>query len=137
MPELSGWQVIIGLKVAVAAVTLLLFCSLIALLFGRYRLHGRINLAFFVLTLAALLVLEVIVRILNPQVFDYFDEEARRWLTVHLCFALPAASMMPAMLFTGYTRRRWLHLRFAVVFAILWTGTVVTGLFFLPHTPPP
>ena len=136
MPEVSGWQVILGLKIAVVAVTALLFSSLIALSLGKYRLHGRMNLVFFLLTLSALVGLEVIARILNPQVFDYFDEETRRMLTVHLYFALPAAAMMPVMLYTGFMRRRWLHLRLAILFAMLWTGTVVTGVFFLPHTPP-
>ena len=51
MPEVSGWQVILGLKIAVVAVTAILITSLIALWLGKYRLHGRINLAFFLLTL--------------------------------------------------------------------------------------
>ncbi len=38
---------------------------------------------------------------------------------------------MPLMLFTGFTHRRNLHLTLAVVFGILWTGTFVTGIFFL------
>jgi hypothetical protein len=136
MLEINGWNVILGLKLAVSAVSVLLLWSLIALLLGRYRLHGRINLAFFLLTLTALLALEVLVRVVNPNIFDYFDERTRHWLTVHLCFALPAAALMPIMLYTGYTRRRWLHLRLALGFAVLWIGTVVTGVFFLPHTPP-
>ncbi len=136
MPELSGWHVILGLKIAVGAVSVLLCTSLIALWRGHIGLHGRINVAFFALTVLALLVLEVLVRIINPKMFEYFDADTRWWLTVHLCFALPAAGMMPAMLFTGYTHRRWLHLRFAFVFSALWIGTVITGVFFLPHTPP-
>jgi hypothetical protein len=41
---------------------------------------------------------------------------------------------MPVMLFTGLTHRRRWHLTLAAIFAILWIGTVVTGVFFLPHT---
>ena len=130
---LTGPQVILALKIAVTAVTLLLLASLIALWRGNYRLHGRINLAFFTLTLAALLGLEVLVRVVNPKVFDYFDEDARMRLSVHLSFSVPAAIVMPAMLYTGLTHRRGLHLTLAVIFAILWTGTFVTGVFFLPH----
>ena len=118
------------------AVTLLLLASLAALSRGHYRLHGRINIAFFVLTLAALFGLEVVVRFIDPAVFDYFSEETRHLLAVHLCFALPAAALLPVMLFSGLRHRRRLHLAVAAVFAVLWTGTVVTSVFYLPHSTP-
>jgi len=51
-----------------------------------------------------------------------------------LCFSLPATAIMPLMLFTGLTHRRPIHLRLAALFATLWIGTVVTGVFCLPHT---
>ena len=136
MPEINGWDVILGLKVAVAAVTLLLLSSLVALVLGKIRLHGRINLAFFILTVTALVILEILLRVVNPRLFEYFDEDSKYWLTVHLYFALPAACLMPIMLFTGYTHRRRLHLRLAALFAVLWSGTVITGLYFLPHSAP-
>jgi uncharacterized membrane protein YozB (DUF420 family) len=134
---LTGPGVILALKVAVAAVTTLLLTSLVALARGHYRLHGRINLAFFTLTLAALLGFEVVIRILQPHVFEYLraDEELSRALNTHLCFAVPSALLMPAMLYTGLTRRRTTHLVLAGVFSVLWAGTFVTGIFFLPHTP--
>jgi hypothetical protein len=130
---LTGSQVILALKIAVLAVTVLLFCSLAALLRGRYRLHGRINVVFFVLTVGALLGLEVITRLIDPNVFAYIDEDpaARRALSIHLCFSLPAAAVMPLMLYTGFTHRRTFHLTLAAIFGVLWTGTFVTGIFFL------
>jgi uncharacterized membrane protein YozB (DUF420 family) len=128
---MAGTYVILTLKIAVAAVTVLLLTSLLALWRGNYRLHGRINLAFFTLTLIALLGLEVMVRIIDPAVFSYFDEAARRRLFIHLCFSVPAAIVMPAMLYTGLTHRRGIHLTLAVVFAMLWIGTFITGIFFL------
>lgn len=130
---LTGPVVILILKIAVAAVTVILLGSLFALYRGNYWLHGRLNLAFFVLTVSALLGLEVLVRLLNPAVFDYFDEDTRRMLRIHLCFSIPAAIILVPMLFTGLRHRRRIHLSLAVVFAILWTGTFVTGIFFLPH----
>jgi uncharacterized membrane protein YozB (DUF420 family) len=135
---LSGPSVILVLKVAVSAVTLLLLASLEALRRGRYRLHGRINLLAFVLTAAALLGLEILIRLIDPDVFAYLDADpvARQSLTTHLCFALPAATLMPVMLWTGSAGRRRVHLTLAAVFAILWCGTVVTGVFYLPHTQP-
>jgi hypothetical protein len=133
---LTGWQVILVLKVAVATVTLLFLASFVPLARGNYRMHGRINMAFAILTLGALLGLEALVRLIDPEIFDYFDEAARRALTIHLCFSVPAAVILPAMLFSGLTHRRWLHLRLASLFGFLWTGTVLTGLFLLPHTPP-
>lgn len=132
---LTGPQVILTLKVAVAAVTLLLLASFFPLARGNYRLHGRINLVFTVLTLAALIGLEMLVRVLDPNVFDYFDEQTRQALAIHLCFALPAAVLLPVMLYTGLTHRRRIHLTLAAFFGVLWTGTFLTGMFLLPHTP--
>lgn len=132
----TGPQVILILKVAVATVTVLLLASLVALLRGNYKLHGRINVVFFVLTVSALLGLEVLVRLLDPHVFDYFDESTRRALYIHLGFSLPAAVLLPVMLFTGRTHRRRVHLALAAVFSVLWLGTFITGIFFLPHTAP-
>lgn len=130
---LTGPQVILVLKAAVLAVTLLFLFSLVALARGRYRLHGRINSVFFLLTAMALVGLEVVARLIDPTVFNYFEDDPglKRALTIHLGFSLPAAAMMPLMLYTGFTHRRTVHLVLAVVFAVLWTGTFITGIFFL------
>jgi uncharacterized membrane protein YozB (DUF420 family) len=128
---MNGPNVILALKVAVLAVTCLLAASLVALARGNYRLHGRINTAFFVLTVAALLSLEVIIRVIDPNIFASYDEAWRQRLFVHLCFSVPAALLLPFMLWTGRTRRRTVHLTLAFVFAVLWVGTVVTGVWFL------
>lgn len=132
---LTGPNVILALKVAVALVTVLLIASTIAVARGHYRLHGRLNLAFFTLTLVTLLGFEVIIQIVQPEIFQYIkgDEELGRALRIHLCFSVPSALLMPAMLYTGLTHRRQLHLVLAVLFALLWAGTFVTGIFFLPH----
>jgi uncharacterized membrane protein YozB (DUF420 family) len=136
---LSGPNVILGLKVAVIAVTLLLLASLLALALGKVRLHGRINIVFFVLTSVALIVFEVILRFLNRDVFDYFnaDPVLRHALNVHLCFSVPSALLLPFMLYTGLSHRRTAHLILAFVFGVLWFGTFVTGVFFLPHSATP
>jgi uncharacterized membrane protein YozB (DUF420 family) len=133
---LSGPNVILSLKIAVGAVTLLLLAALVALVAGRQRLHGRINIVFFVLTGTALLAFEIVIRVLNPRAFDYIAEhpDVQQALTIHLCFAVPSALLMPVMLWTGLTHRRAVHLTLAAVFGVLWTGTFVTGVFFLPHT---
>jgi uncharacterized membrane protein YozB (DUF420 family) len=134
---LTGPHVILALKIAVFVVTLLFLAALMALARGNYQLHGRINTVFFVLTATALFTLEVIIRGIDPEIFRYFDADPvlGRSLSIHLSFAIPAAALMPMMLFTGYTHRRKLHLALAIVFALLWTGTFVTGIFFLPHSP--
>ena len=136
---LSGPHVILGLKVAVIAVSLLLLASLFALARGKIRLHGRINLVFFVLTVSALFVFEVIIRLLNRDAFVYFsaDPVLRHALNVHLCFSVPSALLMPFMLYTGLSHRRTAHLILAFIFGVLWFGTFVTGVFFLPHTTMP
>lgn len=132
---LTAENVILTLKIAVGAVTVLLLASLLALARGNYRLHGRINVAFFVLTLAALLGLEVIARVLSPALFgDHFDRtDAWTELYVHLGFSLPAAVLLPLMLVTGRRRSRNLHVALGLLFLVLWTGTFITGIFFLPH----
>src|SRR5438552_12202904 len=96
---LTGPEVILVLKVAVCAVTLLLLTALIGVARGNYWLHGRINMVFFVLTVTALFGLELVARVIDPALFDYFDERTRRILAIHLCFALPSAALMPVMLF--------------------------------------
>jgi hypothetical protein len=130
---LTGPNVILSLQIAVVAVTLLLLASLIALAAGKQRLHGQINRVFFVLTLIAVLGLELVIRLVSPEVRDYVhrSEESRAALNVHLWFSVPSALLLPLMMYSGQTHRRRLHLTCAFFFAILWTGTFVTGLFYL------
>src|SRR5215475_14153529 len=132
---LTGPNVILTLKVAVAAVTVLLLASLVALARGKYHLHGRINLVFFTLTLVTVIGFEAIIQFIEPEIFQYIkrNAELRRALNIHLCFSVPSALLMPAMLYTGLTHRRTPHLILAVLFGILWTGTFITGVFGLPH----
>ena len=130
---LTGPHVILALKIAVIAVSVLLALSFIPLVRGNYRLHGRINLAFMALTLTTVLGLEFLVRVYDPALFDYFDAETRRALYVHLCFSVPSAVLLPVMYVTGRLRVRRAHLALAWIFGALWIGTVVTGVFWLPH----
>ena len=127
--------VILILKVAVIAVTLLLAASMTALVRGNIWLHGRINYVFFGLTVVALFGLEVIVRFSYPGMVETFlrERNAEGSLTTHLRFSLPAAALLFLMLFTGIKRMRVVHISLGVVFLILWAGTFVTGVFYLPH----
>lgn len=136
---LTGPNVILTLKIAVAAVTVLLLLSLAMLLRGNYRLHGRINVVFFTLTLVTVLGFEAIIQFIEPSIFNYIKDRPglRQALNIHLCFSVPAALLMPAMLYTGLTHRRRVHWVLAVLFGLLWTGTIVTGIFLLPHTEVP
>ena len=129
----SGPTIILALKIAVAAVTLLHLCSLAALARGNYRLHGKINLLFFVLTVSAVVVFETLLR-LGADVTSHMDEFQRAALNVHLCFAAPLPIVMGVMLYTGLKHHRRTHIALSMVFGTLWTGTFVTGIFFLPHT---
>lgn len=128
----TGPEVLLSLKVLVAAVTGLLAFAVWAIATGRRRLHGRLNLAFLVLTLSTVVGFELLLR-LGVDVTSQFSPAARRALGVHLWFAVPSALLLPVMYWSGATGRRRLHLPLAAVFAALWAGTVVTGLFFLPH----
>jgi len=131
--------IILILKVAVFSVTLLLIASLTAVARGNYRLHGRINYVFFALTIAALFGLEVIARMISPQIFlEHFERHgARDALRTHLMFSIPSAGLLIAMLITGRHRMRNLHIGIGLLFLVFWTGTFVTGIFYLPHTPAP
>ncbi|HSQ54378.1 MAG TPA: hypothetical protein VLM40_01430 [Gemmata sp.] len=128
----TGPQIILALKVLVSLVTVLLVASLIALAAKRPRLHGRINIVFFTLTMLTVLGFEVLLQFF-VDVSAAFSAEAREALRVHLYFAIPSAIVLPVMLLTGLTRRKSIHVFFGVAFAILWTGTFVTGVVFLPH----
>ena len=128
----TGPEIILALKVLVAAVTGLFASAVWAIATGRRRLHGRINTAFFALTMTTVIGFEVLLR-LGADVTATFSPEARQALRVHLYFAVPAAAVLPVLFWAGWTGRRRLHLPLAAVFAVLWAGTFVTGLFFLPH----
>lgn len=130
---LTGPNVILTLKIAVATVTVLLVASLVCVARGQYRWHGRLNIAFFILTLIAVLGLEAVVRVIDPNIFDYFDEETRRAMSIHLSFSIPSTVLMPVMLFTGLTHRRPVHVAVGALFLTCWTGTFITGIFWLPH----
>lgn len=134
----SGPTVILLLKAAVAGATLLLLAALFALLRGNYRLHGRINLVFFIATMTAVLLFEAAIRI-GPYVEEGWSV-TQGWtdrqllaLRIHLCFVIPLTFLLPVMLVTGWRRMARLHKSLAVVFAVLWAGMLVTGLIFLPH----
>lgn len=130
----SGPTIILVLKVAVIAVTIILLTSLVALARGNYRLHGRINLVFFALTMIAVLGLEGLVQFSDRTLFSYLldDPNTRGLLYLHLCFSVPSAIVLMAMLFTGYKHKRDVHLFLAGIFVVLWIGTFITGIFYLP-----
>ena len=129
----TGPEIIVALKVLVTAVTVLLTAAVAAVATGRKRLHGRLNTAFFVLTMATVLGFEGLLRF-GTDVTAGFSPEARHALRIHLYFAVPSASLLPVMLWSGATGRRRLHLPLAAGFTVLWAGTFVTGVFFLPHS---
>jgi uncharacterized membrane protein YozB (DUF420 family) len=133
---LTAETVILSLKIAVVAATLVLLGSLTALAFGNYRLHGRINLVFFILVLAALLGFELAAHILRPGMLQEFlrEQNAVDALNIHLSFSVPAALLLPVMLYTGLKGQRRLHVPLGCLFLALWSATFITGVFFLPHT---
>ena len=128
----TGPQIILTLKVLVATVTVLLVASLIALAAKKPRWHGRINTVFFILTMLTVVGFEVLLLFVN--VTEKFTPDALESLRIHLWFAVPSALLLPIMLFTGTTGRKSMHIAVGIVFAIMWGGTFVTGVFFLPHT---
>ncbi len=128
----SGPEIILILKLLVTAVTVLFTLSLISLALGRIRLHGRINIVFFLLTITTVLGFELLLRI-GTDVTSQFSENARQILRIHLCFSVPAALLLPVMLISGLKRHRRFHQSVGVLFVILWIGTFITGVVYLPH----
>ena len=128
----SGPEIILTLKVLVATVTVLFAAAMAALIAGNKKLHGRINTVFFVLTLLTVFGFEVLLR-LGTDVTSQFSDEARRALRVHLYFAVPAAVILPVQFVLGVKGYKKAHVPLGLLFAVLWAGTFVTGVFFLPH----
>jgi uncharacterized membrane protein YozB (DUF420 family) len=128
----TGPEIILTLKVLVAAVTVLFAASIAAIAVGNRRLHGRINTVFFALTILTVLGFEALIR-LGTDVTSQFSEEARQALRVHLCFSIPAAVVLPVQYVLGLKGYRKAHVLLGAAFAVLWVGTFVTGVFFLPH----
>ncbi len=127
----TGLQIILTLKVLVAAVTVLLIASLVALVLHKPRLHGKINTLFFVLTMLTVVGFELLLQFVNVK--ETFTDEARAALRVHLWFAVPSALLLPLMYFTGKSHRTSAHIAIGLAFVIVWAGTFITGVFFLPH----
>jgi uncharacterized membrane protein YozB (DUF420 family) len=132
---LDAGTIILILKIAVIVVTGLLAASLTALWRGNYRLHGRINIAFFSLTLVALLGLELIANVVSPGLFEEHFERvnAQAALRTHLSFSIPSAALLLVMLPTGLLHYRRAHIGLGLTFLFFWVGTFITGVFFLPH----
>jgi uncharacterized membrane protein YozB (DUF420 family) len=128
----TGPEIILTLKVLVAAVTVLFAASIAAIAVGNRRLHGRINTVFFALTLLTVIGFETLLR-LGTDVTSKFSEEARQALRVHLCFSIPAAVVLPVQYVLGLKGYRQAHVLLGAVFTVLWIGTFITGGFFLPH----
>lgn len=131
----SGPTIILSLKIAVIAVTAILIASLWALSRGRYRLHGRLNVAFFLLTVTAVIVFEGLLQ-LGAPVTSHFNDADKQALKIHLWFVVPLLPVMVAMLVTGLRHRRGVHVPLSFLFLLLWLGTFITGVFYLPHTGP-
>ena len=128
----TGPEVILALKVLVTTVTVVFAAAIVAIAAGNRRLHGRLNTAFFILTMTTVVGFEVLLR-LGTDVTSGFSPDARQALRVHLGFAIPSAVLLPVMLWSGATGRRRAHVPLAAAFTLLWVGTFVTGVFFLPH----
>src|SRR2546425_10070434 len=100
----TGPEIILTLKVLVAAVTVLFAAAVAAIATGRRRLHGRINTLFFALTMITVVGFEVLLQFVDVK--SAFNDAARDALRVHLYFAVPSAVVLPVMFVTGKTRRR-------------------------------
>lgn len=129
---LSGPEIILTLKVLVSVVTVLFAAAVCAIATGRKKLHGRINTAFFILTLTTVIGFEVLLRV-QGNVTDHFTPEEKQALYLHLWFAVPSAALLLVMMGSALLKWKRFHIACGLLFAVLWAGTFVTGVFFLPH----
>ncbi len=130
---LTGPTIILILKVLVTAVTILFAGAILAIILKKRKLHGRLNTLFFFLTMTTVVAFELLLR-LGTDVTSTFSEETRQALRIHLCFSIPSALLLPLMMLSGIRHWRTLHIITGLVFTLLWIGTFVTGVFFLPHS---
>ncbi len=130
---MSGPEIILTLKVLVSVVSVLFAVAVWAIATGRKKLHGRINTAFFVLTLTTVVGFEVLLKV-QGNVTDHFTPEERAALRLHLCFAIPSAALLLVMMGSALLKWKRFHRACGLLFAVLWLGTFVTGVFFLPHS---
>ena len=114
----TGPEIILTLKVLVTAVTVLFACAVAAILAGHKRLHGRLNVAFFVLTMTTVVGFEVLIR-LGTDVTASFSDEARQMLRIHLGFALPAARLPELRVAMEAAPNRRSYIRLAVIRSLL------------------
>jgi len=128
----DGPTIILTLKILVSTVTVLYAAAVIAIIAGRKKLHGRLNTAFFILTMTTVVGFEVLLR-LGIDATANFSDAAREALRIHLYFAIPSALLLPLMMLTGVRKWKALHITTGVLFTLLWLGTFVSGVFFLPH----
>ena len=129
----NGPAIILTLKVLVIAVTVLYAAAILAIASNRKKLHGRLNTAFFLLTLTTVVGFELLLR-LGVDVAATFTPDAREALRIHLYFAVPSAIVLPAMMLSGVRHWKVLHIYLGILFTLLWIGTFITGVFFLPHS---
>jgi hypothetical protein len=129
---LSGPAIILTLKVLVSVVTVLFAAAVWAIATKRKKLHGRINTVFFVLTLTTVVGFELLLR-LQGNVTEHFSPAQRQALLIHLCFAVPSAVLLLVMMGSALLKWKRFHVACGVLFTVLWLGTFVTGVFFLPH----
>jgi uncharacterized membrane protein YozB (DUF420 family) len=129
---MSGPAIILTLKVLVSVVTVLFAVAVWAIATGRKKLHGRINTAFFTLTLTTVIGFELLLRV-QGNVTDHFTAGQKQALLVHLCFAGPSAVLLLVMMGSALLKWKRFHIACGLLFAVLWAGTFVTGVFFLPH----
>jgi len=130
---LNGPAIILTLKVLVIAVTVLYAAAILAIVSKRKKLHGRLNTAFFFLTVTTVVGFELLLR-LGVDVAATFTPEAREALRIHLYFAVPSAIVLPAMMLSGARHWKVFHVSLGILFTLLWIGTFITGVFFLPHS---
>jgi hypothetical protein len=130
---LSGPDIILTLKVLVSIVTALFAAAVGAIATGRKKLHGRINTAFFALTLTTVVGFEGLLR-LQGNVTEHFTTDEKRALFIHLWFAVPSVLLLLLMMGSAVLKWKRFHVACGILFSLFWVGTFVTGVFFLPHS---
>lgn len=124
-------NVILGLKIGVSAVTVLLIASGTAIALGRVRLHGRINIVFFILTTLTVVGFEFIIRFVNPQLTDSFSRGSKTG-PAHSPVVFGALRHHAAIHALDNTKSPQTPRPTGHSLCMLWTGTFITGVFFLP-----
>jgi len=99
-------------------------------------LHRRVNTLGIIFNLsAAIFLITVKYAFGGVEAFSIFPSFDRIYIDIHRLFALISLVLMLGMAYTGYTKKKRIHLKLHFVFLPLYTIVYISGLFLFQTYP--